>query len=112
LQFNFNNVYRGLPVVNAAAFSDPGPWAAGNEPRYLSGLRGDFRSNEDIAFAKNFFIKEGIKVKLEIEFFNILNRVVFDDPNTLNLNDPNFGLVTNRQKNSPRKGQGHIEIRF
>ncbi len=30
---------RACRSLNAAAFSDPGPWAIGNEPRYLSGMR-------------------------------------------------------------------------
>ena len=111
LQFNYNNVYKGLPVLNAAAFSDPGPWAIGNEPRYLGSMRSPFTSNENIALAKYFPIGERVRIKLEMEYDNILNRVVFGNPDT-NLYDANFGKVINSQANLPRQGQGHIEIRF
>ncbi len=109
--FSYDNVYKGLPVFNKAAFVDPGPWAIGNEKRYLSGLRGPAFLNENVALAKYFPVGEHVKFKLEVEFFNILNRVVFGTPNT-NLEDPNFGRVINSQANAPRQGQGHIEVRF
>lgn len=111
LQYSYSNVYKGLPVLNAAAFSDPGPWAIGDEPRYVGGMRTPFRLNENIAVAKYFPLGEKVRLKLEIEYFNALNRVIFGGPNT-NLNDSNFGLVINNQNNSPRQGQGHLEIRF
>lgn len=111
LMFSYDNVYKGLPVFNKAAFTDPGPWAIGNEKRYLSGLRGPAFLNENVALAKYFPVGERVKFKLEVEFFNILNRVVFGTPNT-NLEDPNFGRVINSQANTQRQGQGHIEVRF
>ena len=111
LQFSYNNVYKGLSVLNASAFSDPGPWAIGNEPRYLSGMRSPFQLNEDVAVAKYFPLGERVKLKLEMEYFNIFNRVLFGSPDT-NLYDANFGKVINSQANTPRQGQGHLEIRF
>jgi len=111
LQFSYSNVYKGLPVFNAAAFSDPGQFAIGNEPRVLAGIRNPYQLNENVALAKYFPIGEHLKIKLEVEFFNVLNRVVFGTPNT-NLNDPNFGLVIRSQANAPRQGQGHLEFRF
>jgi hypothetical protein len=111
LQFSYSNVYKGLPVFNAAAFSDPGPWVIGDEKRVLAGIRGPFFLNENVALAKYFPVGEHLKLKLEMEFFNVLNRVVFCGPNT-NLNDPNFGKVITCQGNSPRQGQGHLEFRF
>ena len=111
LQFNYNNVYKGLPVLNAAAFQDPGPWAIGNEPRYVASMRTPFRANEDVAVAKYFSIGERVRLKLEMEYFNLTNRVIFGGPVT-SLNDANFGRVINSQSNTPRQGQGHIEIKF
>jgi hypothetical protein len=110
--FSYNNVYKGLPVLNAAAFSDPGQWAIGNEPRYLGSIRTPAYLNENVAVAKYFPIGEKVRLKLEVEYFNILNRVIFGGPNTTNLNDPNFGRVINSQANSPRQGQAYLEIRF
>ena len=109
--FSYAKVYQGLPVLNAAAFQDPGPWAIGNEPRYISGIRNPFQFNENVALAKYFPLGEKVRLKLEIEYFNVLNRVLFGSPDT-NLNDANFGKVINSQANSPRQGQGLLEIRF
>lgn len=111
MQFSYSNVYKGQPVINAADFSDPGQWVLGNAKRTYSGLRNPFGYNENVALAKYFPFGERVKLKLEIEYFNVLNRVVFGSPN-LNYNDPNFGLVINSQNNTQRQGQGHLEVRF
>jgi len=112
--FNYGNVYNGQPVLNAAAFSDPGQWAIGNEPRYISGIHGPWGLNENIAAAKSFHLTEHVTAKVEVEYFNALNRVVFCTPDT-NLEDVsngNFGKVINCQANANRQGQAHFTIRF
>ena len=109
--FSYSNVYKGTPVINAAAFSNPGVWAIGNEPRYLSGVRSPFQANENVALAKYFVLNEKVKLKLEVEYFNALNRVVFCSPDTT-LTDTNFGKVINSQCNGNRQGQAHFEVRF
>jgi hypothetical protein len=111
IMFSYGKVYQGLPVINKADFSDPGPWVLGNGPRVIGGLRNPFNYNENIAFAKYFAIGERVKIKLEIEYFNVLNRVIFGSPD-LNYEDSNFGRVINSQSNTQRQGQGHIEVRF
>ncbi len=115
LQFSYQNVYKGLPVLNAAAFQDPGPWAIGDEKRYLSGLRNQFLSNENLSLAKYFPVGERVKFKLEIEYFNVLNRVNLSGGNcgvVTSLTDPNFGKSINCQNNTPRQGQGLLQINF
>jgi hypothetical protein len=111
IQSSYLNVYKGLPVLNAAAFSDPGQWAIGNEPRYVSSMRLPFNYNENIAASKSFMLTERVQLKLTMEYFNALNRVVFGSPDT-NLNDTNFGKVINSQANSNRQGQGMITLKF
>jgi hypothetical protein len=110
-QSSYSNVYSGQPVLNAAAFSNPGVWAIGNEPRELSSARTPFNANENIAAAKYFSVGEHVKLKLEVEYFNALNRVIFGGPDTT-LTDTNFGKVINNQANTRREGQAHFEIRF
>jgi hypothetical protein len=46
-----------------------------------------------------------------MEYFNLLNRVVFGGPNTT-LGDPNFGLVINSQANTQRQGQAQLRFDF
>ena len=110
-QFSYSNVYSGLPVINAAAFTNPGVWAIGNEPRELSGVRNPFNKNENIALAKYFPLGEKVKLKIEIEYFNAFNRVIFGSPDTT-LTDTNFGKVINSQANTQRQGQAYIGINF
>ena len=105
------DVKQGLPVLNKAAFSDPGLYAIGNEPRYVSGMRNQFNANENIAASKSFAIGEHVRAKFEMEFFNLFNRTIFGGPNT-NYEDPNFGLVINSQNNTGRQGQAHFVLSF
>ncbi len=109
--FSYGNVYNGTPVLNAAAFQDVGQWAIGDEPRYISGIHGPWNLNENIAAAKLFHVGEHVTMKLEMEYFNAFNRVVFGTPDT-NLEDPNFGKVINSQANTQRQGQLHFVLRF
>jgi hypothetical protein len=109
--FSYSNVYQGNPVLNAAAFTNPGLYAIGNEPRYLSSIRSSATANENVALSKYFPLGEKVKLKLEVEYFNVLNRVIFGTPDTT-LTDTNFGKVINSQANTQRQGQAHFEIRF
>jgi len=108
--FSYSNVYSGQPVINAAAFSNPGLWALGNSPRVLSTLRNPFQFNEDIALTKSFGT-ERYKFELRMDYFNVLNRVRFGSPVEL-LTDPNFGKVINSQNNTQRQGQAQLRFTF
>ncbi len=108
--FSYSNVYSGQPVLNAAAFSNPGPWTLGNAQRVLSDVRNPFGFNEDISVMKSFGT-ERIKVQLRMDYFNVLNRVRFGSPVAL-LTDPNFGKVINNQTNTQRQGQAQIRVTF
>ncbi len=108
----YQNVYKGLPVINAAAFTNPGLWTLGNAPRVLSGLRNPWFFNENVALVKKFFLgSERFKAELRMEYFNLLNRVQFGSPD-LNLTDANFGMVINSQNNTQRQGQAQFRVTF
>jgi hypothetical protein len=111
MDVNYNNVYKGLPVFNIGAFSNPGVFTPGNTPRNLASLRSPAGLNENMALAKSFPIGEHVKAKFEIEYFNVFNRLIFGGPDT-SLGDANFGLVINSQANTRREGQAHFTIRF
>ena len=49
--FRTTTCAKGQPGSECRVFSDPGSWAIGNEPRYLSGMRNPFNLNENIAAA-------------------------------------------------------------
>ena len=62
--------------------------------------------------AKYFPFTESIKLKLEMEYFNSLNRLIFGGFSSLNINDANFGKIINSQGNQPRQGQIHLTLYF
>jgi hypothetical protein len=115
---NWNNYYKGLPVFNVNAFSDP-RFAVGNSPRNISGLRSPNILNEDVGLAKKFFFGERVSAELKMDFFNVFNRVLICGPDT-NVSDSiaaggsgNFGIVGSPcQANGPRRGQAYFKIKF
>jgi hypothetical protein len=120
LHVNYNNYYKGKSVFNTAAFSDPG-FAGGDSPRNLSTLRSPFNSNENLAFAKHFYIGEHVTAELRMELFNVLNRMQVCTPDsTVSDAATSFGLVSPNgtggsnpcQKNTPRQGQAFFKLNF
>jgi hypothetical protein len=127
LSVNWNNYYKGLPVFNTAAFSDPG-FTAGDEPRVLSNLRNPFQSNENFALAKKFFFGERVRAELRMEYANIFNRMqICGTPQSAldaGVDDgANFGRVSPTtvngvvrsspcQGNTPRQGQIFLKVNF
>jgi hypothetical protein len=93
---------------NGNCFGIPNDQVPGNAPRFSSNARGQGIKNIDMGFFKDFTVREGMKLELRAEFFNLTNSVRFRTPDSF-LGDSNFGLVTS-QANSPRNGQ--IAVRF
>jgi hypothetical protein len=109
-QYSYSNVYKGLPVLNAAAFTNPGLWTLGTAPRVLS-IRNPRSLNENVSLSKRFNLGEHVRAELRMSYFNVLNRVVFGGPD-LTLTDPNFGQVINSQANTQRQGQAQFQVNF
>jgi hypothetical protein len=109
-EFSYSNVYKGLPVLNAAAFSAPGLWTLGTAPRVLN-IRNPWYLNENISMSKKFTFGEHVRAELRMSYFNLLNRVVLGGPD-LGLADPNFGRVINSQANTQRQGQAQFQVSF
>jgi hypothetical protein len=93
---------------NGNCFGIPNDQVPGNAPRFSSNARGQGIKNTDMGFFKDFTVREGMKLELRAEFFNLTNSVRFRTPDSF-LGDTTFGRVT-RQANSPRNGQ--IAVRF
>ena len=68
-------------------------------------MRGFGIKNEDVSLAKNFrFGADGrFDLSVRIEFYNLLNRTTFANPNT-SVGSPQFGYVTGANSR-PRQGQ-------
>jgi hypothetical protein len=95
---------------NTACFTQPGPFAYGNEPRADAALRSQGIANWDVAVAKNVANWEGVRVRFETEFFNIANRTQFNNPNA-QLGNALFGQVT-AVRNQPRLIQFALRVSF
>ena len=93
---------------NGNCFGIPNDQVPGNAPRFSSNARGEGIKNTDMGLFKDFTVREGMKLELRAEFFNLTNSVRFRTPDSF-LGDTTFGKVT-RQANHPRNGQ--IAIRF
>lgn len=129
---NWNNYYKGLPVIDTSAFGAPGDWTIGNMTPTVSGLSGPPYFDEDISFGKKFYFGERFSGDLTIQFFNVLNRFLLNNgpANSLlpqcfdsNVYDQSqygrtqtFGLAgfngSNCQGNTPRRGQAQFRIYF
>jgi hypothetical protein len=130
---NWNNYYKGLPVIDTSAFAPPGDWTIGTMSPRVSALRAPAYFDEDISFGKKFFFGERFSGDLTIQFFNVLNRFSLNntplngagiqcfDGNVLNqtqfgASSSTFGLAgfngQNCQGNTPRRGQAQFRIYF
>jgi Carboxypeptidase regulatory-like domain/TonB dependent receptor-like, beta-barrel len=95
---------------NTSCFTQPGPYAYGNEPRADGQVRTDGIANWDVAVAKTVAIREQLRLRFETEFFNIANRMQFAKPSS-QLGNPLFGKVTAAQ-NQPRLIQFALRLSF
>jgi hypothetical protein len=82
-----------LSYFNSNCFADPGDQNPGNAPRYFPGLRVDGIHNIDLNLYKSFVPKEGMKVEVRAEMFNLTNHPRFAEPNTA-FEGAAFGTIT------------------
>jgi len=90
-------------LLNAAAFTVPGPNQFGTSAQVLGNARQCPVFNEDLGLMKKFYVRESVYFELRFELFNAFNRVLFGGP-AASINNSNFGQVSS-QANSPRNGQ-------
>jgi hypothetical protein len=105
---------NGTPVsfFNPNCFADPGDQNPGNAPRYFSNLRTDGIHNFDMNFFKEFTPKEGTRLELRAEVFNLANHERFGIPD-LNFGSSTFGNITGSAAGSnPRRFQFGARFEF
>ena len=96
--------------INPAAFSQPAPFTFGNAPRVFGNLRGPAYHDIDLSLFKNFHVAGRVMAQIRAESSNVLNQVVFGDPNT-NFSAQQFGVIT-YQANSPRALQFGVQLSY
>ncbi len=82
-----------LSFFNSNCFADPGDQNPGNAPRYFPGLRVNGIHNIDSNLSKSFVPKEGTKLEVRAEIFNLFNHPRFAAPNTA-FEESGFGTIT------------------
>jgi hypothetical protein len=117
LNVNWNNYYKGTPVFNVGAFSDPGRWAIGDAPRNIESLRNPWSKNEQVALAKHLKFNDRIDMELRMEYFNVFNQMIVcgSGSSDTNVSDGTLGLDSQGgacQGNTPRQGQANLTLHF
>ena len=92
---------------DTTAFANPAPLTFGNSPR--SGLRGAPVITTDATLEKTFQVKEGVKVDVRGEFYNLFNHAIFNIPG-FTLGAPDFGVVSSAR--APRTAQLAMRVAF
>jgi hypothetical protein len=102
------NQYFANPQVAV----QPAPYADGNAPRVLPNARAPGTDNLTASLFKEvpLSFREGARLEIRLEAFNVLNRVQFAAPDT-GVGDPTFGQIT-AQANQPRQVQIGLKLHF
>jgi len=78
-----DNPWPGVSfMLNPGAFTDPKPYTLGNAARTYGDLRSFPWFQEDVSMTKQIKLTEGKRLELRVDAFNLLNRSIFNDPNT------------------------------
>ncbi len=85
----------------------------GNATRFNPKVRQFANLNENLSIARDFPVRESVKLQFRAEAFNVFNRVRFG-PGDLNLQDQNFGHLTSSSDllNTPRQLQLALKMYF
>ena len=78
---------------NTSAFAPPAPFTYGDTPRVLSSPRGPGFASVDLSLTRDVAFSATTRMQLRAEFFNLFNRVNFNQPNA-NFLSGEFGQIT------------------
>jgi hypothetical protein len=107
-----HSALTGLSTFNSNCFAFPAYEQPGDAPRYFSNLRTDGIHNIDMALDKEFVPREGMRLEIRAEFFNLFNTPRFALPDTL-YGDSTFGQISSTvQGSTPRHGQLGVRFEF
>ena len=90
------------------SFANPAPGTLGSLPKGT--LTGPHFFRADFSVLKRTRLTEHQNIEFRAEFFNVFNSVNFENPN-LNINDPNFGVIT-AIRDQPRIVQFALRYNF
>jgi len=106
-------------VFNTAGFTvTPSQYILGDSIRAYGKLRNPGIANEAINIRKHFYIGEHLQGILQVDYFNVFNRTIFNGPDT-NASDGTFGETNSEGANvgafngtDNRQGQVQFRLQF
>jgi hypothetical protein len=101
-------------IYNQGGFAPTSQYVLGDATRNYNELRTAAKYNEDVNVRKHFFFGERFQGILQMDYFNVLNRTRFQDPDT-NVSNGTYGQVTNQGANNsigPNNRQGQVSFRL
>jgi hypothetical protein len=81
----------------------------GNAPRMNGDVRRPWNMTENMSIAKTISMTNQLRLDVRFEAFNLLNRVIWGAPASLDYTNNNFGLI-NSTANSPRQMQFGLKM--
>lgn len=109
----FANGQSVQKVFTTGSFvSTSNTYTLGNAVRNYTELRNPGNYDEDINARKKFDLGDKVTFILQMDYFNVLNRTYFENPNSNIDNTSNYGLVPSGQQNNARQGQLSGRITF
>ncbi len=94
---------------DTGAFAAPPAFTYGNTPRTLPDVRGPGFASFDFSLAKNIAFTETVSLQFRSEFFNLFNRVNFNQPDA-NFLSGTFGRILSAGE--PRRVQFGLKLYF
>jgi hypothetical protein len=111
----FSGKITAAQIFNPAGFvATPSQYVLGDAQRNYNELRDPANYNENVNVRKHFYFGERFQGILQVDYFNVLNRTIFQNPDT-NQSDGTFGQVTGQGGNSqigPNNRQGQVQFRL
>jgi hypothetical protein len=111
----FSGKITAAQIFNGAGFAaTPSQYVLGDAQRNYNELRDPANYNESVNVRKHFYFGERFQGILQVDYFNVLNRTIFQNPDT-NQSDGTFGQVTTQGGNSqvgPNNRQGQVQFRL
>jgi hypothetical protein len=102
-------------IFSLGAFADTSSqYVLGDAIRNYNSMRNPANYNEDVNVRKHFFFGERFQGILQVDYFNVFNRTIFQNPDQ-NIDDGTYGQVTGQGGNNqigPNNRQGQVSFRL
>jgi hypothetical protein len=110
----FSGKITAAQIFDPGAFVETPQYVLGNSVRNYNEMRYPANYNESVNARKHFYFGERFQGILQVDYFNVLNRTIFQNPDN-NRSNGTFGQVTTQGGNSqisPNNRQGQVQFRL